>query len=236
VKTTVVHKLLGAATIAALVLCGFLVGYLIRGHSLDGRAKEDIRVPPVVGINTNGQLVAEINITEHAARTYGQLKYVTNTTHKGLLVTVIGEKSQGTCQALICLTEEGDKKFVTVIGLNPYKFLQYIMDSVMWPISQEIYKALEEPKTLFSESGDYRIRDAIFPIMFRRGGERDKEEWRKGMYFYQPIQQVSWIKFECIEDAKRLQQRGFIPMEISYFIGDNGVVIAHTATLGVFAD
>lgn len=235
-KINIFHKVLGVATILLVVLCSFGVGYLIRGHSLDGRAKEDIRLPPVVGITTNGELVAEINITAHAARTYGQLKFVTNTTHKAVLVTVIGEKSQGTCQALLCLTEEGKNKFITVIWLKPYEFLDFFMDTIMVPVSDEIYQALEKPKKLFSDSEGHRIRDAIYPMMFRRVDQRLKDEWKKGIYFYQPIQQVSWIRFKCINDAKRLQRRGYIPSEISYFIGDDGVVIAHTATLGVYTD
>ena len=222
------HKVLGVATLLLVVSCSFWVGYLIRGHSLAGRAKEDIRLPPVVGTSTNGELVAEINITAHAARTYGQLKFITNTTHKAVLVTVIGEKAQGTCQALLCLTEEGKNKFITVIGLNPYKFIDFLMDGVMFPVSEEIYKSLEKPKRMFSDSEDHRIRDAIFPMIFRRGDQRLKDEWKKGSYYYQPIEKVSWIRFQCINDAKRLQRRGYIPSEISYFIGEDGVVIAHT--------
>ncbi len=190
---------------------------------------------PLIGTNTNNELVAEININAHAARTYGHLKFVTNTTHKAVLVTVIGLDGKGACQALLCLTKWNQKKYVKVVGLNPFKYIDFLMDG-MYPVTDEIYQALDDQRDLFGDDENHRIRDAIFPLIFRRYGQQTMNEWRKGFYYYQPIQQVSWIRFKCLNKAKDIPQRGFIPAEVSYFIGDDGIVIIHKVTEGLYSD
>jgi hypothetical protein len=235
VKIKISINCLGFCSLLIIVLCGFGVGYLTHYPSSNARSLADPKSTCVVKISTNNEWVTELNITAHALRNYGPLSFITNTLHKAVLVTVIGKKEMGTCQALLCLSQENQIKHVMVIGLNPFKFIDFLADGA-YPISEEIYKALEEPEKLFGDGEDHKIRNAIFPLIFKRNGQQWTDEWKKGMYFYKPIQQMTWLRFKCINSDKALSKKGFMPTEVSYFIGDDGTVIAHKVTGGIFSD
>lgn len=226
---------LGYCALLFALLSGFGLDFLSRASYLQARSKGSQTSAPTVTLNTNNEWVAKINISTHATQNYGPILFVTNTFHQAVLVTVMGEKERGICQALLCLYQENQKNYVRVIGLNPFKFIDFIMDGA-YPVSDETYKALAKPKQLFGDDDDHKIRDVIFPLIFRRLGQQWTDEWKKGFYIYQPIQQLTWIKFKYIPTGKDYAKRGFIPNEVSYFIGDEGIVIAHKVTGGSFYD
>ena len=226
---------LGYGVLVLALLSGFGLGFLSRSSCVPTRSEVSRTSIPAATLNTNNEWIAKINISDHAAQNYGTLRLITNTLHQAVLVTVLGRKERGTCQALLCLYQENQTNFVTVIGLNPFKFIDFLMDGT-YPVSDEIYKALAEPKQLFGDDNDHKIRNAIFPLIFRRLGQQWTEEWKKGFYFYHPIQQLTWIRFKCVSTDKDFSKKGFIPTEVSYFIGDDGIVIAHKVTDGIYTD